>query len=46
MFEKTLTDLVKGIRAHKRDPSAFISQAIAEIKMELRSVDPFIKVSE
>ncbi|KAG5186742.1 Clathrin/coatomer adaptor, adaptin-like protein [Tribonema minus] len=43
MFEKTLQDLVKGIRAHKRDPSAFISQSIAEIKLELRSVDPFIK---
>ena len=32
MFEKSLQDLVKGIRANKRDPSAFISQAIAECK--------------
>jgi AP-3 complex subunit delta len=45
MFEKTLQDLVKGIRANKRDPGAFISQAIAEIKVELKNVDPFIKVS-
>jgi AP-3 complex subunit delta len=44
MFEKTLQDLVKGIRANKRDPGAFISQAIAEIKVELKNVDPFIKV--
>ena len=43
MFEKSLQDLVKGIRANKRDPSAFISGAIAEIKVELKSVDPFIK---
>lgn len=43
MFEKSLQDLVKGIRSHKRDPSAFISQAIQEIKQELRSVDPFVK---
>ncbi|CAM9191853.1 unnamed protein product, partial [Chrysoparadoxa australica] len=43
MFEKSLQDLVKGIRTHKRDPSAFISQAIAEIKGELKSQDPFVK---
>lgn len=43
MFEKTLQDLVKGIRSHKRDPSAFISQSIQEIKQELRSTDPFVK---
>lgn len=43
MFEKSLQDLVKGIRANKREPSAFISQAIAECKVELRSTDPFVK---
>lgn len=43
MFEKSLQDLVKGIRSHKRDPSAFISQAIQEIKLELRSTDVFVK---
>lgn len=26
MFEKTLQDVVKGIRANKRDPSVYISQ--------------------
>jgi len=37
MFEKSLLDLVKGLRAHKDNPSAFISQAVAEIKTELKS---------
>lgn len=43
MFEKTLQDVVKGIRANKRDPSDYISATIAEIKVELRSSDAFIK---
>ena len=43
MFEKTLTDLVTGIRGHKRDTALFISQNIAEIKTELRSPDLFTK---
>lgn len=43
MFEKTLQDVVKGIRANKRDPSDYISATIAEIKLELKSPDSFIK---
>eukprot|EP01031_Cornospumella_fuschlensis_P035652 gene35652-43241_t len=43
IFQKTLQDLVKGIRAHKRDTSTYISQAIAELKQELKSSDPFTK---
>ena len=43
MFEKTLQDVVKGIRANKRDPSDYISATIAEIKVELRSSDAFVK---
>lgn len=43
LFQKTLQDLVKGIRSHKKDPSAYISQAIAEIKTELKSIDPYLK---
>ena len=43
MFEKTLTDLVTGIRSHKRDTALFISQNIAEIKSELQSSDFFVK---
>jgi len=43
MFEKSLQDLVKGIRTHKRDPGPFISQAISEIKQEVKSKDDFLK---
>ncbi|RLN50519.1 hypothetical protein BBJ29_007054, partial [Phytophthora kernoviae] len=43
MFEKNLQDLVKGIRSTKGDVSVYISQAMQEIKTELRSTDPFIK---
>ncbi len=43
VFEKTLTDLVTGIRSHKRDTALYISQNIAEIKNELQSPDFFTK---
>ena len=43
IFQSSLTDLIKGIRSHKRDAPAFISQAIATIKTELRSTDTFLK---
>ncbi len=39
MFEKSLTDLVKGIRAHKHNEEAYIRTSIAEIKNELKSND-------
>ncbi len=42
-FQRTLQDLIKGIRNHKKDPSGFISQSIVEIKNELKLIDPFIK---
>ena len=45
MFEKTLTDVVKGIRASKRDTALFISQCIAEIKTELTSADMHVKAN-
>lgn len=45
MFEKNLQDLVKGIRSTKGDVSVYISQAMAEIKAELKSTDPFIKAN-
>tara|TARA_B110000305_G_C18881418_1_gene377721 strand:- start:88 stop:534 length:447 start_codon:yes stop_codon:yes gene_type:complete len=45
MFETTLSDLVKGIRAHKRDPTIYISTSIKEIKQELKSNDFFIKTN-
>lgn len=43
IFQKSLQDLVKGIRSNKRDSTSFISQAIAEIKTELKSVDQYVK---
>ena len=45
MFEKTLTDVVKGIRASKRDTVLYISQCIAEIKTEINSSDMFVKAN-
>ncbi|KAF0699488.1 Aste57867_9958 [Aphanomyces stellatus] len=43
MFEKTLADLVKGIRSCKGDVSVYISQCMQEIKTELKSTDHFVK---
>ncbi|KAL3788883.1 hypothetical protein HJC23_002637 [Cyclotella cryptica] len=45
MFEKTLNDLVTGIRAHRRDTALYISQNIAQIKEELKSSDLFVKAN-
>ena len=45
MFEKTLTDVVKGIRASKRDTALYISQCIAEIKTEIHSNDTYVKAN-
>jgi AP-3 complex subunit delta-1 len=43
LFHRTLQDLIKGVRTHKKELSTFISQAIAEIKTELKSMDPTLK---
>lgn len=45
MFEKTLTDIVKGIRASKRDTALYISQCIADIKQEINSTDLYVKAN-
>lgn len=45
MFEKTLADIVKGIRASKRDTALYISQCIAEIKTEINSSDMYVKAN-
>jgi AP-3 complex subunit delta-1 len=45
MFEKTLGDIVKGIRASKRDTGLYISACIAEIKTELNSTDLYVKAN-
>jgi AP-3 complex subunit delta-1 len=43
MFEKSLQDLVKGIRNSKNDSTAYIAKAIQEIKEELKNRDVTIK---
>lgn len=40
---RNLADMVRGLRAHKKDETQFISQCLAEIKQELRSTDRDVK---
>jgi len=44
MFNKTLGDLVKGLRAHKKDERQFIASCLKDIKEELKSTDNELKV--
>lgn len=37
LFEKSLSDLVRGIRNNKKNEAKYISQCIQEIKEELRT---------
>lgn len=39
MFEKSLDDLIRGIRSHKKDEQAYIHRCIDEIRQELRKDD-------
>ena len=46
MWERTLKDLIRGLRANsrnKQDESKFIAQAIEEIRTEIRSNDMELK---
>lgn len=43
MWERTLQDLIRGLRANKNDESKFIAQAIEEIRKEVRSKDMELK---
>lgn len=45
MFRKDLSDLVKGIRLHKKDEESFIDGCIQEIKKELREPDITLKAN-
>lgn len=42
-MQKSLTDLVRGIRAHKKDEAQYIAQALQDIKEELKSGTMSIK---
>ena len=47
MFERTLQDLIRGLRAHKASSKAqedaFLAEALAEIKDELKGNDMALK---
>ncbi|TPX61442.1 hypothetical protein PhCBS80983_g01081 [Powellomyces hirtus] len=43
MFEKTLTDLIRGIRANKKNEEKYIATCLDEIRNEVRKNDPDVK---
>lgn len=43
MWERTLQDLIRGLRANKADESKFIATALDEIRREVRSKDMQLK---
>jgi AP-3 complex subunit delta-1 len=43
MFEKSLKDLIKGLRSNKKDDDAYIQACIAECRTELSINDPHLQ---
>ena len=43
MWERTLQDLIRGLRANKKDEAKFIAQAVDEIRREIRGKDMELK---
>lgn len=43
MWERTLQDLIRGLRANKNDERKFVTQAIEEIRKETKSKDMELK---
>ncbi|KAJ7103194.1 adaptin N terminal region-domain-containing protein [Mycena belliarum] len=43
MWERTLQDLIRGLRANKKDESRFIAKAVDEIRKEIKSEDMELK---
>ncbi|KAH0591305.1 AP-3 complex subunit delta-1 [Termitomyces sp. J132] len=43
MWERTLQDLIRGLRANKKDETKFISKAVDEIRNEIKSDDMELK---
>lgn len=43
MWERTLQDLIRGLRANKGDESRFISKAVDEIRKEIKGEDMELK---
>eukprot|EP00698_Gefionella_okellyi_P006123 TRINITY_DN15571_c0_g1_i1.p1 TRINITY_DN15571_c0_g1~~TRINITY_DN15571_c0_g1_i1.p1 ORF type:complete len:1203 (-),score=311.42 TRINITY_DN15571_c0_g1_i1:35-3643(-) len=44
LFQKNLSDLIKGIRSNKKNEAQFISKMLTEIKQELKSKEIDVKV--
>ncbi|KAF8604883.1 Adaptor protein complex AP-3 delta subunit [Ceratobasidium sp. AG-I] len=45
MWERTLSDLIRGLRANKGDESQFIAKAVDEIRTEVKSKDIDLKAA-
>jgi hypothetical protein len=45
MWERTLQDLIRGLRANKNDEAKFIAQANEEIRREIKSKDMELKAA-
>jgi hypothetical protein len=45
MFEKSLPDLIRGIRANKNKEDDYISKRLEEIKVELKNTDHDVKAT-
>ncbi|KAF7337542.1 AP-3 complex subunit delta [Mycena sanguinolenta] len=43
MWERTLQDLIRGLRANKKDESKFIAKAVDEIRKEIKNDDMELK---
>jgi len=43
MWERTLQDLIRGLRANKKDEAKFIAQAVDEIRREIKNKDMELK---
>ena len=43
MWERTLRDLIRGLRANKKDEAVFINKAVDEIREEIKSKDMELK---
>lgn len=45
MWERTLQDLVRGLRANKNDEAKFIAKAVDEIRQEIKCDDMELKAA-
>jgi AP-3 complex subunit delta len=43
MFEKTLNELIKGIRSHKGSEAKYIDSSIGDCRKEIKSKDAAVK---